>query len=382
MMKIIGIGVVAFFFFGLQRYVFQRLWNKNLAVRIEFTSSGIFQGEEGKLQEIVENRKRLPLPLLHVKFQTSRNLAFSDEVGSSTTDKFYHNDIFQVGGGEKITRTLTFIGKKRGYYRIDNIGLECTDLFFTSQMTENRETDRYFYVYPKPLDTEEMRQSLKQLNGEVLVRRHWQEDPFEYRGIREYQSYDDIRSVNWKATAKTDDLKVNQKNYTALQVIRIFFNIEDVGILKKYDAVEATLGIVVGLAENFLRQGISVAVYGNGPDLISGEPILIDASAGSGQMERIYKALARVDAERPAVSFSDTFGELLMQANGSTQTIVVSPNGYDDFLELLQKYQSMGQEYVWFYPVWESEEPQLPEGITAHTRVLHLRERTSAKNMP
>ena len=381
MMKIIGIGVIAFLFFGLQRYIYQRSWNKNLAVRIEFTSPGIFQGEEGELQEIVENHKRLPLPLLHVKFQTSRNLEFSDEVGSSTTDKFYHNDIFQVGGGEKITRTLTFTGKKRGYYKIDNIGLEGTDLFFTSQMTENRETDRYFYVYPKPLDTEEMRQSLKQLNGEVLVRRHWQEDPFEYRGIREYQSYDDIRNVNWKATAKTDELKVNQKNYTALQVIRIFFNIEDVGILKKYDAVEAAFGIVVGLAENFLRQGISVAVYGNGQDLISGEQVVIESSAGRGQLERIYKALARVDAERPAVSFADTFGEVLMQTNGSIQTIVVSPNGYDDFLELLHKYQATGQEYVWFYPVWESEEPQLPEWIKAHTRVLHLKERERSRKL-
>lgn len=373
MMKIIGIGVIAFLFFSVQRYIYRKFWNKNLAVRIEFTSSGIFQGEAGELQEIVENHKRLPLPLLHVKFQTSRNLEFSDEVGSSTTDKFYHNDIFQVGGGEKITRTLTFIGKKRGYYKIDNIGLEGTDLFFTAQMTENRETDRYLYVYPKPLDTEEMRQSLRQLNGEVLVKRHWQEDPFEYRGIREYQSYDDIRNVNWKATAKTDEMKVNQKNYTALQVIRIFFNIEDIGILKKYDAVEATLGIVVALAENFLRQGISVAIYGNGADMISGESVVIEASAGRGQMEKIYKALARVDTDRPALSFVENFGELLLHAKGSTQTIVVSPNCYDDFLGLLQKYQAMGQEYVWFYPVWESEEPQLAEWAAPHTRVLHLK---------
>ena len=99
MMKIIGIGVIAFLFFGVQRYIYRRSWNKNLAVSIEFTSPGIFQGEEGELQEVVENHKRLPLPLLHVKFQTSRNLAFSDEVSSSTTDKLYHNDIFQVGGG-------------------------------------------------------------------------------------------------------------------------------------------------------------------------------------------------------------------------------------------------------------------------------------------
>ena len=376
MISIIGIAIVAFLFVGLQRYIYKKYWNKNLDVSIEFTSSGIFQGDEGKLQEIVENHKHLPLPLLHVKFQTSRNLEFfADEGASSTTDKFYHNDIFQVGGGEKITRTLKFVGKKRGYYRIDNIGLEGTDLFLVAQMTDNCETYRYFYVYPRALDTEEMRQSLKQLNGEVLVKRHWQEDPFEYRGIREYQPFDDIRSVNWKATAKTGELKVNQKNYTAQQMIRIFFNMEDVGILKKYDAVEATLRIVVARAENFISQGISVAVYGNGQDIITGEPVLIESSAGNGQLEMIYKTLARVDAERAGLSFVDMFGETMMQSNGSTQTLVVSPNGYDDFLELLRTYQATGQEYVWFYPIWEKEEPQLPEDIKEHTRVLHLKDK-------
>ena len=128
MTKIIAIGIIAFALFAVQRYVYQRMWNKSLYVKVDFTSTQMFQGETGQLKEVVENRKRLPLPVLKVKFQTDRNLVFGEKDGSKVTDLFYWNDVFQVGGGEKITRTLNFTAKKRGYYKVLGI-----DLVFSPQ---------------------------------------------------------------------------------------------------------------------------------------------------------------------------------------------------------------------------------------------------------
>ena len=229
-------------------------------------------------------------------------------------------------------------------------------------------------MYPRPFSSPEFKQSLQQLNGEILTRRHLVEDPFEYRGIREYQPYDDMRSVNWKATAKTGDLKVNQKNYTSLQTIRVFFNIEDTGILKKEDAVEMCFRIVAGIARFFLEQGIRIAVYGNGVDIINGEPVCVEAGAGSGQMDRIYKALARVDTTKPVVSFPDTFGERLLTENKGTRTMLVTPNAYEDFLSLLEEYDRQSGDYVWFFPVWGKELPQLPAWAEKHVRWMPVRE--------
>lgn len=371
-MKIIGTGLIAFLLFVIQKVVYERLWNRHLRVTLEFVQPGIFEGEAGELLEVVENQKRLPLSMLKVKFQTSRHLVFSDMSGSRTTDQYYRNDVFQVGGGERITRTLSFIGGKRGYYEIKGIDLLAGDLFLTTVMIERRNTDCHIYVYPKPYESREFWLSLQQLNGEVLTRRHLLEDPFEFRGIREYQSYDDIRSINWKATARTEDLKVNQKNYTALQTIRIFFNIEDTGVLKKADCVEASLQIVAGLAEYYLTQGIRVACYGNGTDVMNGEPVQVEASAGSGQMERIYKALARIDTDRLVVSFSAVFGHRLMQEAKETMTFFVSPNAYESFVKQISEYHAAGQEYIWFYPVRDRQEPKLPAEMKRYVRVLHL----------
>ena len=69
------------------------------------------------------------------------------------------------------------------------------------------------------------------------------EDPFEYRGIREYQPYDDMRSVNWKATAKTGDLKVNQNT-------NINNDVKEVSACQGYTYILKTNGEVYSCGRN------------------------------------------------------------------------------------------------------------------------------------
>lgn len=372
-MKIIGIGIIAFLLVVIQRALYNKLWDKNLKASVSFVQSGITEGEEGEILEVVENRKYLPLSMLKVKFQTARYLEFADDPGSKTTDQYYRNDVFQIGGGERITRKLTFVGKRRGYYHIKNIDLVGSDLFLTSEMVKSMTTNCYLYVYPKMFDSREMRISLQKLNGEIIVKRHLLEDPFEYRGIREYQPYDDIRSVNWKATARTGELKVNQKNYTAMQTIRIFLNIEDSGVLKREDEVEASMQVVMGLAAFFLAQGIKVACYTNGKDILTGESVSIEGGAGAGQQDVIGKALARIDTTQKPGPFVQMFEDKVLQEGDSTITLFVSPNGYMDYLELLKKCENSGIEYTWFYPYGTFAEPEVPEVLKKHVQLLRLK---------
>ncbi len=373
MIKLISIGLLFFLLFLLQKIVYRQLWHKNLTVEIGFAKTHIFEGEESGLQEIIQNQKKLPLPMLKVKFKTDRHLIFGDSVeGARTTDQFYRNDMFRIGGGEKITRTLKFTGGRRGFYEIDGASLVASDIFLTSQMVEELPLHAEIYVYPKPFDSQELRRSLTQLNGEVLSKRHLLEDPFEYRGIREYQPFDDMRSINWKATAKTGELKVNQKNYTSLKSIRIYFNVEDDNIMKKEACVEASLQLAAGLSAFFLKQGIQTACYGNGVDIKTHKPFSMEAKAGDGQFDAICRGLARLDLEQPAASFCGCFEERLFSEAKGTITCFVAPNQYDDFLELLERYADAGNEFYWFYPVMGSGEPKLPEKLKKQVRFIHL----------
>ncbi len=374
MIKLLGIGLIGFVLLWVQRSLYEKLWQKSLYVSVSFGKDPLFEGEQGELKEIIENKKRLPLSMLKVKFKTDRHLLFGNEKGSRTTDQYYRNDVFRIGGGERVTRTLKFRGGRRGYYTIDEVSLVASDLFFLSQLVADVPLKTEVYIYPRPYDAARLRQSLIQMNGEMLSRRHLLEDPFEYRGIREYQPYDDMRSINWKATAKTGDLKVNQRNYTSLKSVRIFFNIQDDNILKKDAAVEMTLRIVASLCQIFLRQGIQVSCYGNGVDIVTHSPLTIQPKAGKGQMDTVYRGLARIDVAQPAADFVRNFEEILFQKSQGSFTYFVAPNQYDDFVDLLTRFQETGSSFLWFYPSSAGRDPELPPALERCIDIIHFEE--------
>ena len=59
------------------------------------------------------------------------------------------------------------------------------------------------------------------------MRRWIVDDPFMLAGVREYQYGDSMRDVNWKATAKTGNLQVNQRDFTADRRLMVYLNVED-----------------------------------------------------------------------------------------------------------------------------------------------------------
>ncbi|MCM1090663.1 MAG: DUF58 domain-containing protein [Butyrivibrio sp.] len=370
MIQLLGIGIIAALLFWAQQKIYKRLWNRHLRVDLAFGTGSIFEGEYGVLREVVENHKRLPISMLKVKFTTSRSLLFENAEGSRTTDRYYRNDVFQIGGGERITRTLQFLGGKRGYYNIDSVDLVATDLFMSKVMVDTIQLKRTIYVYPKPFESQGFRMSLQELNGEVLTKRHLLEDPFEYRGVREYEPFDDMRSINWKATAKTGELKVNQRSYTALESVRIFLNVTDNGIIKNTVGVEAGIQMMAGLSEFFLGQGFRVACYTNGVDTVTGRAFLIETNGGKGQMEGIYRGLARLDLDREPEDFRGLFEEKLLQESGGMFTCFICPNQYDDFVALLEEFQAKERDYMWFYPVSGLKPPKLPATLQKHIRTI------------
>src|SRR5699024_2597808 len=103
---------------------------------VTYSCETAVEGEDAALVEVVVNNKKLPLPALTVKFQTSRKLLFHDSQNSAVTDLYYRSDIFSLGSREKITRTLPFTCTHRGYYTITQMALTCTDLLYIEKFSK------------------------------------------------------------------------------------------------------------------------------------------------------------------------------------------------------------------------------------------------------
>ena len=370
MIQLISIIILILLFIWLQLKIYVNFWNKNLDVELKFTATDMFVGETGYLKEVITNNKWLPIPLFHVKFQTSRNLLFEDSKITQKTDQYYRNDVFGIGKKERITRTLSFMVEKRGCYRINSIDLLSGDLFMLTTLRESRECDEYIYVYPQPYYTREILHSLQMVNGLVNTKRQFLEDPFEYRGIREYQPFDDMKSINWKATAKTGDFKVNLLDFTAVKSVRIFLNLEDEGILKREDCAEVCIRIAAGIIKYFSGRGIKISCYGNCRDGRTKQILYFDEDYS---LREIYRSLACVDLKEKINPFHTHFENRMFRQTNGEYTFILSMNAYDDFVQLLQRYSVVSEDFLWFYIKKEhKEEPDIPWNLKRFFKAIDM----------
>ncbi|WFR56188.1 DUF58 domain-containing protein [Anaerocolumna sp. AGMB13025] len=334
----------------LQNYFYHKYWNKNLSVKLSFSEEAAVEGEEVILYETLMNKKLLPLPILKVKFMTSKYLAFQDMNNSNITDNFYRNDLISIMMYQKLTRSLTFLCSHRGYYSIQNADVVCSDLFLTFEKVANYDMNLNLYVYPGPVELTKFETPFKKMLGTVLTRRFMNEDPFEFRSIREYQPYDNIKSVNWKASAKTGSLKVNVNDYTSSQQVKLFINLEADSIWKHEDLEEESIRIAAAFAFAFIKQGIPTSIHTNTRDIITGDLLTIPAGSGASHIKTIQEALSRIDTTKAFPSFVATLGEEFQTSGSSDYIILISFYQKADLQELLLPFIENRTDFSWIIP--------------------------------
>lgn len=372
-MKILLIAFGVLICYALQKFLYCRFWNYALKITLSLSDKQAVEGDRVILWETVENRKLLPLFMIIVKFKTSKYFNFMDKDNSSVSDSYYRKDILSVFALQRITRELPFTCTKRGYYTIDELQYSGSDLFFTKSYINTINCGLNLYVYPRYCECEDLDTAFLTILGEILNRHSLYEDPFEFRGIREYQSFDTMNAVNWKATAKTQELKVNLADHTAKRQLRIFLNLEDESSTWKYDYLkEESIRIAATLSDRFLRGGIPLTLCSNGKDILENSDLDIPMGTGKQQIRAINEALARIDLSRQPEGFLGLYRNLLESKSREDYTIFISTFKHNDFIQMLLSLLAKKQAFLWICPLDKSMELNLPAMLLPHTLRLNI----------
>jgi len=336
---------VVLLYFG-ERLLYRRFWDKGLDIRLRFNGTTAFEGDKGSLTETVENRSFLPLPFVHAKFQIGAGLRFEDRENLKTSDRNYKNDIYSILMYQRITRTLDFTCIHRGYYPVRTADITASDLFYGERYLETVTQNAWFYVYPGRVDISRFEQPLRKMIGDMTSRTYLYPDPFEFRGLRNYTISDPMNTINWKASARTGELMVNQYNSTTSKRIVILLNLEDETVVHHPLLHEESIRIAATLAASLLGQGFPVSFMMNGRDVETKEPVEMLSAQGPGELEDVYKVLARIDGEGDIPEFSPRIRAILEDPDyRSAGYILVSPSMKPElqkaFTELSREAASM-----------------------------------------
>ncbi len=354
-MGFVWVAAAACLMWLLQSLLYQHFWMRGLSARLEFGDEAIREGECGTLKEIIENRKILPLPVLQVGFTVDRSLRFLSSSNVSVSDQAYRRDIFALLPWQRITRTLEFQAQKRGYYRCGKLELVGKDLFLEGSFVQKEDTDAAIYVYPKPVFAEQSELVCREMLGEFFWKKKLYEDPFAVQGIRDYEIWDGFRQVNWKASARSGELKVNIYENTALPSVLILLNLEQEEIWEEEILTESVIRIGAALAHQWISLGVPVAVRTNGRDLLTKQYAGVDAGAGACHLDSVLKMLSRVQtADVKAVQERKKRRDPVNPFWEESQTqmiLYVSSGTTEENRNYLQQCAAGGAGVLWIQPV-------------------------------
>lgn len=350
-MHILFLILGAALLYYLQHRVYLKYWDRHLSLTIHLSKDHAVAGEKITLTEEIINQKFLPLPVIRVKFQTDRELFFDQSINSNVSDRYYRDDLITILSYQKFTRTLDCICSHRGFYTIDTADFVCNDLFFSLTLAKQLPIHETLYVYPRLLDGQFIDIPFQKMIGSVLTKRLLQEDPFEFAGIREYQTYDDMKSINWKATARTGSLKVNVHGYTACQEFSILLNLDEPSLLHHDDLMELSISLAATYANALIEKGIPVSLYSNGLDLVSKSCVNIPAGCGPAHLSQINEALSRIKLDLDRPEFTTSAHSLLWSGTQQAHILLISSSQKAELQDRLLELKQNSLSFTWIVPL-------------------------------
>ena len=153
------------------------------------------------------------------------------------------------------------------------------------------------------------------------------EDPLRTAGLREYRPGDPLRRIDWKATARSGELRSRVYDPSATQQLYLLVNIDTMahaweGYLE--DELESTVSVAASVATWAAGARYAVGILANGAYPDADRPIRLAPSRSRDQLARVLEALAVIQP----LTMGDLAGAISRESGrlptGSTLVLVAS----------------------------------------------------------
>ncbi len=287
-----------------------RTWSALSLEEISYSLSSetthAFIGDEIEMVIRVENRKPLPLPWLRIHEFIPQGLEivgreddFIDYMGGTPLD-----EAVSLGRYERLRRRHRIRALSRGHYHFGPADLTSGDLFglyLRSAKITRHEWN--LVIYPDTIPLPGLELSMARPIGDTKTRKPVWRDPTRPAGVREYRPGDPVKSIDWKSTARRNELFVKVYDPSVSQYAVVL--VEGTTTVRPWegfrlDVLEALASCAGSVARQALESGFRTGLVVNSTLSLGGRNVIKPAS-GPTQFAEVLEALAMM---RPATMSS------------------------------------------------------------------------------
>ena len=341
-MPVIIIFIIVVLLLALQKQVYKKFWSKGLSAQVKIRDQFLVEGHETELTEILTNDKLPPMPWVHLKFQVFRN---------GKTDNLFSSDVFNILFRQQITRTSKITLERRGVYQIKHLDLLSYDLFITSKFVKVYDNYAEVTVYPALVEKEIFDVPYEKMMGTMATKRYTMEDPYLFKGIRDYQPQDSFKSINFKASARSGKLLVNTHEYTVDQTVHVLLLTDKSSNFYDEGIYEAGLRLAGALISRLERDGIAASFYSNGLDSIDRQEPELGAGCSENHIASVLEVLARLDLNATGTSGCEVVYQLQEKRRAEDYYVMICPYRNEDMIQAYDELRQYTDACQWIAPV-------------------------------
>ncbi|WP_167577637.1 DUF58 domain-containing protein [Ammoniphilus sp. YIM 78166] len=322
--------VVSCFLMALSLII--RYWKneslERLKPQIELDRSRIFAGESFFLTCSLVNDKWLPLVWVEWEpLQRAEHVRWQDGAEHSAVIR-----LLWLMGYQEVKWRMEGQALKRGVYPLGRIRLRSGDGFRFAEKEMDVELMKDLYVYPSIVPVAVPSLSFVFQWGVRGTKGGIMEDPTQVSAIREYQSGDEFRRVDWQSSARTG--KLQTKVFQSVVPRRLMLAIDTEGFDQAQDDVfEGMLSVIASVALAYHRQGIEVGHASSIPP--------------SGQLTPLLDDLARLGPEGRGKE--NLLERLSLHGGLSAPVFYFCHNIRKEHVQWMQKHRKIASHVLFYY---------------------------------
>ena len=365
---VIGLGVMGLLV-ALVSWLWNRLSLEDVHYEREIQQTRVFRGEETKLTISLTNRKPVPLGKLDLEdeFPEEIEIVGAEVTPSSNPKSMIMRLHTSMSWYERINWEYTIRCHTRGFYRFGPARMESGDLFGFFESESVLRGNDYLLVYPRVVPLHDLGLPALRPLGELRGGIEIFQDLSRPSGLREYQIGDPLKTVDWKATARRQQLQVRtfepSSTFTVILIVAVETSERP---WEGYSPtnLERVITASASIASYAAERQYNLGLFSNGVPILTDRPMKVEAASTPEQLTIILEALATI---RP-LPIGPMAGQLEMHLKqfptGSTLVMIAAILS-DELVDSVSNLRRQGYRVVVVF-VGDSEPPEMPQGVLTH----------------
>jgi hypothetical protein len=326
-MELVFVVILLMVFFLIEILFYKFTLLKGLKYNLSFSKTEAFEGDDMFVDEEIYNKKPIPIPWVKADIHSSKWLEFAGASSSIIDERRFVTSGFMLRSFQRTKRRWYMKCTKRGVYDVDNATVTCGDILGLISDSMAVPVNTRLIVYPGMIDINEMFFSTRDILGDAVVKRFIMDDPFIVKGIREYIPGDPVNRVNWKATAKTSKLMVNENDFTTKVGITVLMNVQsDEGQFDRVqnkDVIELAIKVCATALNRGYIQGIPIR-FGSNACTLEDMANMILTESGTGQEHMAHMLYTLAQLELKSIRDFDIYLSHLENKISNTQVYIIT----------------------------------------------------------